>query len=49
MATTTDEEVVIGPNEAVLVADENGELRLILPEYDDGGDTPLRPASDNIC
>ena len=40
VATTNDDEVVIGPNEAALVAEENGELRLILPEYDDDEDVP---------
>ncbi len=40
MATTNDEETIIGPNEAALVAEENGELRLILPEYDDDEDVP---------
>ncbi len=40
MATTNDEETIIGPNEAALVAEENGELRLILPEYDDDQDVP---------
>ncbi len=40
MATTNDQETIIGPNEAALVAEENGELRLILPEYDDDEDVP---------
>ncbi len=41
MATTNDDQgTIIGPNEAALVAEENGELRLILPEYDDDEDVP---------
>ena len=40
MATTNDQETIIGPNEAALVAEENGELRLILPDYDDDEDVP---------
>ncbi len=40
MATTNDQGTIIGPNEAALVAEENGELRLILPEYDDDEDVP---------
>ncbi len=40
MATTNDQETIIGPNEAALVAEESGELRLILPEYDDDEDVP---------
>ncbi len=40
MATTNAEETIIGPNEAALVAEENGELRLILPDYDDDEDVP---------
>ena len=40
MATSNDQETIIGPNEAALVAEENGELRLILPDYDDDEDVP---------
>ena len=40
MATTNDQGTIIGPNEAALVAEENGELRLILPEYDDDEEVP---------
>ncbi len=40
MATTNDQGTIIGQNEAALVAEENGELRLILPEYDDDEEVP---------
>ncbi len=40
MATTNDQGTIIGPNEAALVAEEHGGLRLILPEYDDDEDVP---------
>lgn len=40
MATNDDDETIIGPNEAALVAEESGELCLILPEYDDDEDVP---------
>ena len=40
VATTNDQETIIGPNQAALVAEENGELRLILPDYDDDEDVP---------
>lgn len=40
MAPANDHETTIGPKEAALVAEENGELRLILPLYDDDEDVP---------
>ncbi len=40
MATTNNQGTIIGPNEAALVAEEHGGLRLILPEYDDDADVP---------
>jgi hypothetical protein len=35
-----EEQAVIKPNEAGLIAEENGEFRLIMPEYLDDEDVP---------
>lgn len=40
MANPLDDETLIGPNETALVAEESGEIRLVLPELGDDEEVP---------